>query len=331
MLMIGILVGVFILWHFIPQPKPPQPSPRFGGDLRAKEDDPEWRDIVEEQCESPAETRFLATMVEAFSLLPQGGSLRSADLKLDMQVGEGPYRVDFLADEWLVIEIDGAAFHSSPQAQERDRLRDAYFEELGYSVLRIPARVVFETPHEALRRVRSALAVGKRPRVEPTPIRGFDRLRQTASGFARVIQEVDESMSRRLSVEKAIADARNAAFAEKIAIDCAVEEAQTQLEFETQATDDQRRIYEELRLKLSEHTDDERGDKLSVPDFPPMPTHDDPATATLIETAYLGIKAERESKLAKARRVLQQEPQLGPLVEATLSRLGCPEVWGRIS
>lgn len=78
-------------------------------------------------------------MIEAYQLAPRFGSLVGKDLKLDFQVEEGRYRADFLANDWLVIEIDGAAWHSSPEAQARDQLRDTYFEGLGYTVLRIPA------------------------------------------------------------------------------------------------------------------------------------------------------------------------------------------------
>jgi very-short-patch-repair endonuclease len=49
---------------------------------------------------------------------------------------EGAGRVDFLIGERLVIEIDGAEFHTSREAFEEDRRRDAVLVSAGYRVLR---------------------------------------------------------------------------------------------------------------------------------------------------------------------------------------------------
>lgn len=70
-----------------------------------------------------------------------------------MQVKVGNYRLDFVANRTFIIEIDGAAWHSSPEAVERDRLRDAAMMAKGYKVLRISAKVVLTTPKEAVRRL----------------------------------------------------------------------------------------------------------------------------------------------------------------------------------
>ena len=49
-----------------------------------------------------------------------------------------PYTVDFCCVELkLVIEIDGED-HFTEEGKERDRIRDAFLEKLGYRVLRIP-------------------------------------------------------------------------------------------------------------------------------------------------------------------------------------------------
>jgi very-short-patch-repair endonuclease len=66
------------------------------------------------------------------------------------------YRADFLIDEKLVVEIDGAAYHSSPEAVARDRQRDADMRREGYSILRLPALVVLGNAAEAVRRVEAA-------------------------------------------------------------------------------------------------------------------------------------------------------------------------------
>ena len=122
---------------------------------------------IRQHCESPAEEAFLDAMVEAFELRTGPGSIEGSGLRLRNQVGMGQFRVhksdsswqyraDFLIDDHLVVEIDGATYHSSPEALERDRKRDADLRRDGYSVLRIPAQVVFQNPIEAIRLVHSA-------------------------------------------------------------------------------------------------------------------------------------------------------------------------------
>jgi very-short-patch-repair endonuclease len=48
----------------------------------------------------------------------------------------GVGRVDFLIGECLVVEVDGAEFHTTREAFEEDRRRDALLSTLGYRVLR---------------------------------------------------------------------------------------------------------------------------------------------------------------------------------------------------
>jgi very-short-patch-repair endonuclease len=53
----------------------------------------------------------------------------------------GGHEVDALwPDQWLIVEVDGYAFHSARAAFERDRLRDADLQAAGYRVLRITWR-----------------------------------------------------------------------------------------------------------------------------------------------------------------------------------------------
>jgi len=47
----------------------------------------------------------------------------------------GPYKVDYLIDGSLVVELDGP--HHNRQ-KEYDEKRDKYIEKMGYTVLRIP-------------------------------------------------------------------------------------------------------------------------------------------------------------------------------------------------
>lgn len=98
------------------------------------------------KCESPAETAFLDAMIKAFNLTPKDSHLEGEGLSLRMQVPVHRYRVDFLVDERLVVEIDGAAWHSSREAIQRDRIRDAYLKGAGYYVLRIAAKIPLFKP-----------------------------------------------------------------------------------------------------------------------------------------------------------------------------------------
>lgn len=134
---------------------PLSPQPRTRRSVTREDDN--WRELFIAACESPAEQLFLETMIDEFKLTPKNGELISPTLTLAMQVSCGRYRFDFVANGRQVIEIDGAQWHSSPEAIERDRIRDNYSVEHGYRVLRIPAKTVFRAPSEAIAVVKDAL------------------------------------------------------------------------------------------------------------------------------------------------------------------------------
>lgn len=54
----------------------------------------------------------------------------------------GVGRVDFLIGSRLVVEVDGSEYHTSPNAFERDRARDAHLARLGYRVVRFSYRQI---------------------------------------------------------------------------------------------------------------------------------------------------------------------------------------------
>jgi len=57
------------------------------------------------------------------------------------------HEVDFLwPAERLIVEVDGYEFHSSRAAFERDRIRDADLQALGYRVIRITWRRLIDEP-----------------------------------------------------------------------------------------------------------------------------------------------------------------------------------------
>ena len=136
-------------------------------EIEARVNAPMSVEEIRGRCESPAETAFLDAMVSAYDLRTGPGSIVGRGLRLRNQFPMGnlrtfsnyvswQYRADFLVDEKLVVEIDGATYHSSPDAVARDRQRDADMIREGYTVLRIPAQVVFQDPTEAVRRVEDA-------------------------------------------------------------------------------------------------------------------------------------------------------------------------------
>ena len=91
--------------------------------------------FVDGVCESGTESIFF------FRIRPFG-------LKIARQVHvPGVGRVDFRIGPRLIIEIDGAAYHTDPAAFHRDRHRDAVPSALGYRVLRFSySQVLYNWP-----------------------------------------------------------------------------------------------------------------------------------------------------------------------------------------
>ena len=64
--------------------------------------------------------------------------------KFVRQESIGPYFADFTCrEEKLVVEVDGAT-HSTDAELRRDRSREAFLENAGYTVLRVTNAEVFE-------------------------------------------------------------------------------------------------------------------------------------------------------------------------------------------
>lgn len=78
-------------------------------------------------------------------------------------------RVDFLIGDGLVIEVDGAEFHTSRTDFEEDRRRDALLSALGYRVLRFSYNQIASRWPEVEAAIRAAVARGDHLRVVPLP------------------------------------------------------------------------------------------------------------------------------------------------------------------
>ncbi len=76
-------------------------------------------------------------------------------------------RVDFLIEGFLIVEVDGFAFHSSREAMRRDLGRNNASTLRGFAVLRyMPEHIWFE-PERVLAEIRAVLGHGTR---EPAPL-----------------------------------------------------------------------------------------------------------------------------------------------------------------
>ncbi|GGE61619.1 endonuclease domain-containing protein [Priestia taiwanensis] len=63
------------------------------------------------------------------SLEQQGYPVRS-------QTYCGPYRIDLTLYDWLAIECDGKAYHSTPEQKAHDSKKNHYLRSQGWTVLR---------------------------------------------------------------------------------------------------------------------------------------------------------------------------------------------------
>ena len=65
-------------------------------------------------------------------------ALKKAGLRFGQEVPVKGYTVDFLLDDWLVVEVDGESHLVSGRA-EKDATRQMALEAAGFTVMRIPA------------------------------------------------------------------------------------------------------------------------------------------------------------------------------------------------
>lgn len=159
-----LVVGGLIAWSVYSDIKDEPERKRQEAEVQARLKMPIAVKDMRRSCESPAEEAFFDAMVSAYRMTAGPGCIAGDGIELRTQIGLGQlkigrgsawreFRGDFLIDEKLVVEIDGAAWHGSPDAIARDDARDKVIRSNGYTVLRIPASVVFNTPAEAVRTV----------------------------------------------------------------------------------------------------------------------------------------------------------------------------------
>jgi very-short-patch-repair endonuclease len=161
------------------------------------------------RCESPAEEALLDGMNKVLGLKPISElRLSGGGTILDMQVVIGRYRVDFLVNRKLVVEVDGAAYHSSPEAIKRDASRDAYMRGIGYYIIRIPARDVFADRIKAAKLVLEAISDNDLQHIDDPEavVLGPDALARPRSGWKvlDIINDISSHMDYEKDITKVI-------------------------------------------------------------------------------------------------------------------------------
>lgn len=109
------------------------------------------RDLLE-TCESPPERLLLEALIVRGELRPAGLRLEG-QVSVQAQVEVGHYRLDFLVNDWLAVEVDGRAYHDNPDSFEKDRLRDQRLLEDGITTMRFSARQIFQDAGLAAKKI----------------------------------------------------------------------------------------------------------------------------------------------------------------------------------
>ncbi|MFM5312320.1 DUF559 domain-containing protein [Aeromonas caviae] len=328
-----ILVGLFA-WSIYedlasPQPKSVPPSPIWS-DVTSEQSN--WLALFCNLCESPAEEKFLITMVEAFDLKPYQGKLISPQLTLEMQAKVANYRFDFLANGRQVIEVDGEAYHSSPEQVERDRIRDELSRRSGYKVLRIPASIVFHTPDEAVRLVKEAL-VETPAYSTPTPAKpevNKATFTQNIHAFSEGLASLNRYVDVMSKKQSAMADFKSAIAVELIGLEALTQAAEQEVISEqwlkTQSVDAQNRFIENLHsIGVKFQDKDSLRDTFKWKEIIRPFSVEDVELQHLIDNEYKYDMNEREQRLLKLKERAQKDIAFAQKLCNKLKVTGYPE------
>lgn len=312
-----------------------------------KAEDSDWKTRYLKACESPAESAFLAAMISSFSLKPDNGVLKATGLTLNMQVEMTPYRLDFLANGWLVIEIDGAAWHSSPQAVARDKARDEFFHSYDYTVLRIPAKVVFSAPQEAVRRVRALLAEGRKISTKPKapkPVSAWAAVGGFVRGAGQFVEDLNVYVNREAAIQQAMSKPEQIYHAEKQAISLAMNHADRQLERQQlfAKRPELQAHYEENHAQLQAMLakgQDGRNPKEELRQFmrekivriqePEL--HPTGEINEAIRKKYASLMEERAAYFEEVKQKLTADSSRREMVQSHLLEMGCVSCWTAVA
>jgi len=336
----------YTTYSAFPDPEPDTPENMYRPrQSTVTADNPDWREYFLTACESPAETAFLEAMINGYGLKPDNGILIAAGIEMDMQTEYKPYRLDFLINKWLVVEVDGAAWHSSSEAVERDGIRDEFFKAKGFSVLRIPAKTVFQTPTKAVDMVRAAIARGRPPQkvvVKSPPISVAKTFTNSAKSVGKFLDDLDAHVTKATAIDKAIGPAKQAFSTEKTVVDSAMKTARQAVDLEAQLSADPnlRKHFDATHAELEELIQSTKAKY--VRDKPEAPTtitispitrpesHPDSNINAAILLAYLNLTGDRARYFNDVRAQISNDPRLSSHVKEHLERLGCHAVWTEI-
>ncbi|MCL4369674.1 MAG: AAA domain-containing protein [Chloroflexi bacterium] len=132
--------------------------------------------------------------------------LRRRGFRVEPQVGCSGYRIDIgVVDEKnpgrfiLGIECDGATYHSSKTARDRDRLRQQLLEDQGWRIHRIWSQDWVKDPDRETRRVLEAIEQARRV---PPAMHGGSALTEDISKATREPKQENRPSPRTLTVPK---------------------------------------------------------------------------------------------------------------------------------
>lgn len=339
---LAALVGWSLIHDFWNQPQ--EIDAWFTRRWTAGPDDPNWKNYFLSFCESPAETAFLEAMISNYNLIPKEGILHGNGITLDLQVKITPYRADFVVNNSLIIEIDGATYHSSQEAIQRDKIRDEFMQALGFSVLRIPARIVFSSPNEALKQVSTSItehsqvqSVSK-DRSYKKERKNFSFL-QTLESINIAMEDINSTINKRQTIEKETKKFSDIFHIEKLAIEHAISLAISKIkkdEYISSLSEKDRELYflgeAELQEVLNKSTNTPASNlTLSIPVILQTAPHSDPEINDAINNAIAHLKIERNNFFDGVRIQLNNDAKLRALVQENLNNIQCGECWKYIS
>jgi very-short-patch-repair endonuclease len=120
--------------------------------------DPRWREVL-----AAADARA-ASGIESLARVELVEALRSLGVSVEVQVGlRGVGTVDLLVDGWLVVELDGFAFHADRASYREDRRRNQVLTRHGYAWLRFTYEDVVRSRGELAEQVRQTWSRGRPP------------------------------------------------------------------------------------------------------------------------------------------------------------------------
>lgn len=268
------------------------------GRRNVSKNDDEWEKYFLADCESPAEESFLTTVIEAFNLVPERGRLVGEKITLEMQIAKSRYRFDFLLNSSQIIEVDGAAWHSSQEQKERDRVRDEYCINCGYNVTRIPAKTVlydykktveiFRTLIDVSHTYKESKAVSTESKVVP---------RVTASDF---INKINREIDSNLDIEKYSRDFKKTFENERMHLEIFCQSVERKIEIEKYLADSESETKSRFvahRARLSALVD---SDEELVVNWLPIQEPSgisDPDLQARITSKFRALSEEREAYL----------------------------------